>query len=140
MSSPGHFSGHTGNVVPGAKVFPADPAVGVLAATDGATPRWDPSALTCANVYCHGGGTRLAADVTPALDRAPRWTASGGLTCGQACHGLPPAFSPHLPTMTRTDCASCHPRTVDPAGQIIISGAPGAETSAHMNGVLDGAP
>jgi hypothetical protein len=42
--------------------------------------------------------------------------------------------------MTRTDCVSCHPRTVDPAGQIIISGPRGAETSAHMNGALDVAP
>jgi predicted CxxxxCH...CXXCH cytochrome family protein len=127
-------------VVPGAQVFPASPGVGVLAATDGATPRWSAAALTCGGVYCHGGGTRLTADATAAVDHAPGWTAAGGLACGQACHGLPPSFSPHLPTMTRTACASCHPRTVDPTGVVIISGPPGAETSAHINGVLDVAP
>jgi hypothetical protein len=39
--------------------------------------------------------------------------------------------------MTRFDCSSCHPRTVDPAGVVIVSGPPGAETSAHINGVID---
>ncbi|HET6146405.1 MAG TPA: CxxxxCH/CxxCH domain-containing protein [Polyangia bacterium] len=140
VSSPGHFGGHAAGAVTGARVFPADPAVGRLAAAEGATPHWDVAALTCGSVYCHGGGTGLAADTTAALERTPRWTAAAGLTCGQSCHGLPPSFSPHLPTMTRQDCASCHPRTVDPAGVVIISGPPGAETSAHINGVLDVAP
>jgi predicted CxxxxCH...CXXCH cytochrome family protein len=148
VTSAGHFVGHAAGAgddpVPGAEVFPADAqgqaAVGVLASTGGAAPRWDRAAGTCSSVYCHGGGTTLGADTTAGVDRAPRWTAGGGLTCGAACHGLPPAFAPHLATMTRTDCASCHPRTVDPSGVVIISGANGAETSAHMNGVLDVAP
>ncbi len=141
VSSAGHFSGHqTADPVDGAEVFPADPTVGMLASTDGATPHWDHATATCAGVYCHGGGATLAADTTATIDHAPVWTATGGLTCGESCHGAPPAFSPHLPTMTRADCSSCHTRTVDPSGEIIVAGAPGAETSAHMNGVLDVSP
>jgi predicted CxxxxCH...CXXCH cytochrome family protein len=141
VADPGHLGGHqAGEDLYPAEVFPADPTVGVLASTDGAHPAWNHDTATCASVYCHGGGATLAADTTADIDRAPVWTATGGLACGSACHGLPPAFSPHLPTMTRTDCASCHPRTVDPAGDIILSGPPGGETSAHMNGVLDVAP
>jgi predicted CxxxxCH...CXXCH cytochrome family protein len=100
-------------------------------------PHYDRPTATCSNVYCHGGGIALAADTTVGVNHAPVWTATGGLGCGAACHGSPPAFSPHLPTMTRLDCSSCHPRTVDPSGVVIISGPPGAETSAHINGVLD---
>jgi predicted CxxxxCH...CXXCH cytochrome family protein len=145
VTSAGHFPGHSatgagGGGAAGAPVFPAAAGVGTLASTDGATPRWDPATATCATVYCHGGGAKLATDTVAGVDRAPVWTATGGLVCGSACHGLPPAFAPHLPTMIRTDCASCHPRTVDPSGAIIVSGAPGAVTSAHMNGVLDVAP
>ena len=144
VASPGHFSGHGagGDPTDSAEVFPPDPATGapiagLLASAGGAVPRWDHATATCGSVYCHGGGTALADDTTPGVDRAPRWTATGGLGCGTSCHGLPPAFSPHMPTMTRTDCASCHPGTVDPAGTVIISGARGVETSAHMNGRLD---
>jgi predicted CxxxxCH...CXXCH cytochrome family protein len=142
VSSAGHFAGHTPGDGPigMATVFPADPTVGVLAASAGASPRFDPTTVTCAGVYCHGGGTVLAADTTATLARAPVWTATGGLACGVSCHGLPPAFAPHLPTMTRFDCSGCHPRTIDPSGTIIISGPPGAETSAHINGILDVAP
>jgi predicted CxxxxCH...CXXCH cytochrome family protein len=142
VASPGHFGGHApgSDVSLSAVVFPADPSVGMLAASDGAAPHWDATTLTCGSVYCHGGGATLAADTTAGVDRAPLWTATGGLVCGQACHGLPPAFAPHLATMTRLDCTSCHPRTVDPAGVVILSGPPGGETSAHMNGVLDVAP
>jgi predicted CxxxxCH...CXXCH cytochrome family protein len=143
VSSPDHFGGHGPgdvDIYPGAEVFPADPAVGALASADGATPRWDRASATCSGVYCHGGGNKLGADTVPTIDREPVWTATGGLACGGACHGLPPAFAPHLPTMARTDCASCHPRTVDPAGTIIVSGPPGGETSFHMNGVLDVSP
>jgi predicted CxxxxCH...CXXCH cytochrome family protein len=143
VSSPNHFGGHApGDDLYPAEVFPADATVGALASSDAAAPAWDRTAGTCAGVYCHGGGAKLATDTTPGLNQAPTWTdvPAAGLDCGSSCHGAPPAFAPHLPTMTRTDCNACHPRTVDPAGLIIISGAPGAETSAHINGVLDVAP
>jgi len=141
VSSAGHFTGHGAGADAdiAAEVFPPDPTVGVLAQADGATPAWDVATATCSGVYCHGGGAKLRTD-TASIDRAPVWTAAGDLGCGSACHGLPPVFAPHMPSMARTDCASCHPRTVDPAGNIIVSGAPGAETSAHMNGALDVAP
>jgi predicted CxxxxCH...CXXCH cytochrome family protein len=141
VSSPGHFSGHAAvdavDLTVGAEVFPADPTVGVLAAAGGAVPRWDPATATCASVYCHGGGLVLGGDTKPGVERTPVWTAQGGLVCGVACHGLPPVRSPHLATMTLLDCATCHARTVDATGAVIISGAPGAETSAHLNGVID---
>ena len=140
VSSPGHFGGHGpgGDDSPGAEVFPAgQPAGSVLAAAGGAAPVWTQATVTCSGVYCHGGGTALAADTTPGVERAPVWTASSGLTCGVACHGLPPTSSPHLPSMTRLDCVTCHPRTVDPTGAIIVSGPAGAETSLHINGVID---
>ncbi|HXI60292.1 MAG TPA: CxxxxCH/CxxCH domain-containing protein [Polyangia bacterium] len=140
VSSPGHITGHAAGAVDteGAEVFPPDPTVGVLASSDGAAPGWDRQTATCSNVYCHGGGVKLGSDATPDVARAPVWTAAAGsLTCGTSCHGLPPTLAPHLPTMTRLDCGTCHTRTVDPAGQVIVSGPPGAETSAHINGVVD---
>lgn len=141
LSSPGHFTGHAAadpiDLTVGAEVFPADPAVGVLASAGGAVPRWDPAAATCSGVYCHGGGLVLGGDTKAGVDRVPVWTASGGLTCGVACHGLPPVRSPHLATMTLLDCVTCHARTVDAAGAILLAGSPGAETSAHLNGVID---
>lgn len=138
IGSTGHFAGHAAgaDLTPGAEVFPADPSVGVTAALAGAQPHYDTATATCSGVYCHGAGTTLAHDTAAGVDRAPVWT-GGGMTCGVSCHGLPPVFSPHVPTMTRTDCASCHPRTIDPAGVLILSGPPGAETSRHMNGVVD---
>ena len=138
VGDPGHIGGHgPGADVYPAEVFPTDPTVGALAAADGAQPSFDGATGTCAGVYCHGGGAKLAGDTTANLDRAPVWTDATGLTCGAACHGAPPALAPHQPTMTRLDCAVCHRRTVDPFGNIIIAGAPGAETSFHMNGAID---
>lgn len=138
VGSPGHIGGHApGDDIYPAEVFPADPTVAVRASSDGAAPAFDRTTATCAGVYCHGGGTKLSGDATADLDRAPVWTSTAGLTCGSSCHGAPPTLAPHLPTMTRLDCAVCHPRTVDAAGNIIISGAPGAETSFHINGAVD---
>jgi hypothetical protein len=39
--------------------------------------------------------------------------------------------------MQLTDCASCHPATVDGFGNILRTGPPGAETSEHMDGTVD---
>jgi predicted CxxxxCH...CXXCH cytochrome family protein len=139
--APGHFTGHAADgeidTTVGAEVFPSDPTVGVLASAGGATPRFDPATATCSGVYCHGGGLVLGGDTKAGVDRAPIWTAPGPLVCGVACHGLPPVRSPHLATMTLLDCATCHAGTVDAAGAVIVSGAPGAETSAHLNGVIN---
>ena len=140
VTSPGHCSGHAAtdpvDLTPGAEVFPAG-AVGPLASAGGAVPQWNPATATCSGVYCHGGGLVLGGDTKAGVDRAPVWTSTGALVCGVACHGLPPVRSPHLATMTLLDCVTCHAGTVDATGAVIVSGAPGAQTSAHMNGVID---
>ena len=118
--------------------LPAELTFGTLATTDGAAPTWDRQAATCSNVYCHGGGTRLAADASPGKLVAPRWTASSSATiyCG-ACHGVPPADASHAPTLQLGDCVTCHARTVDGFGNIVLSGPSGAQTSQHMDGDVD---
>jgi predicted CxxxxCH...CXXCH cytochrome family protein len=79
---------------------------------------WDRTTQTC-GTWCHGSVS-------------PVWTTQGGATCG-SCHGVPPSYFPHSPTMTLTDCHSCHAQTIDAAGQIIVTNG----TSTHMNGVWD---
>src|SRR5206468_9537603 len=98
VSAPGHID-HAG---PAALVF------GALATARGATPAWDRTSGTCTNVYCHGAVN-------------PGWTASADSTiyCG-ACHGLPPSDAAHAPTLKVTDCATCHPSTVGPFGNILV--------------------
>ncbi len=80
---------------------------------------WDRTAQTCASATCHGNAR-------------PVWTSTGQVFCG-SCHGVPPASAPHTAAMTLTMCASCHPRTIDAAGTIIVSGG----TSEHINGRVD---
>jgi hypothetical protein len=60
------------------------------------------------------------------------WTATTGQTiyCG-ACHGLPPSDAFHAPTLQVTDCATCHPNTVGPFGNILVG------NGKHINGVVD---
>lgn len=91
---------------------------GVRATGSGAVqPVFDAQAKTCANVHCHGS-------------EAPVW--GGGqdvIACG-ACHGVPPASAPHIPTLTLADCVQCHAATVEAGGAIKLGGA-------HMNGVVD---
>jgi predicted CxxxxCH...CXXCH cytochrome family protein len=111
----------------------------VPAATDSAghidTPRpaevalvgggdWRRSDATCRS-WCHG-------------DSEPVWTrvGQGEVFCG-SCHGVPPAGDDHDPDLELTDCAGCHPATVDDFGNILRSGDPGAETSEHMDGDVD---
>lgn len=84
---------------------------------------WDRGDATCSS-WCHG-------------DSQPIWTGGAGqVSCG-TCHGIPPAGGSHTPDMQLTDCAGCHPATVDAFGNILRSGPPGAETSEHMDGALD---
>jgi len=60
------------------------------------------------------------------------WTANAASTvyCG-ACHGLPPTDASHAPTLTLIDCATCHPNTVGPFGNILL------DKGKHINGVMD---
>jgi hypothetical protein len=65
------------------------------------------------------------------------WTQTGGAACG-TCHGVPPATPAHrgVPA-TLASCTTCHPRTIDATGTIILTPGPGVVTSTHINGVVD---
>lgn len=85
---------------------------------------WDRAAATC-TTWCHGGAR-------------PVWTrvGLGEAACG-TCHGIPPDTASHSPDLDLTDCVQCHAATVDAFGNILRTGAPGAETSEHMDGQVD---
>jgi predicted CxxxxCH...CXXCH cytochrome family protein len=125
---------------PQAVVFPAGLIAG-LAIADGASASWDHASATCSGVYCHGGGSKLSGDTSPTLMRTPKWTAigTGQAACG-TCHGVPPTTAPHTPAMSLLTCVQCHPSTIDANGSLIVTGAPGAETSTHINGRIDVTP
>jgi hypothetical protein len=48
--------------------------------------------------------------------------------CG-TCHGIPPTDGVHWATLRLTDCAICHPQTMDPSGAL--------KPATHINGVVD---
>ena len=80
---------------------------------------WDRTSQTCASAWCHGPGR-------------PAWTSTLTVGCG-SCHGVPPATAVHATATTIASCATCHGRSVDASGNIlIVDGA-----SPHMNGVVD---
>ena len=110
----------------------AEVVFGTLAKTAAATPVWNRATATCSDVYCHGGGARLAGDTSPSKLATQIWTATTAATiyCG-ACHGLPPTDAFHAPTLGLTDCATCHPLTVGPFGDILIT------NGKHINGAAD---
>ena len=82
---------------------------------------WDGAALTCGTAWCHGPGR-------------PRWTGTGDVFCG-SCHGVPPADANHTAGLPLTACVTCHPRTVDAFGNILLG--PGGLTSEHIDGNVD---
>ncbi len=84
---------------------------------------WDRAAETCANAWCHGSAR-------------PVWTEQGGTSCG-SCHGIPPSTPAHTPGQSFTSCATCHPRTIDSSGTILINVGPNGPTSEHIDGNLD---
>jgi predicted CxxxxCH...CXXCH cytochrome family protein len=124
VGAPGHL-----DAAP-AEVYPAAWTPG-LAARDGATPAFD--GARCANVYCHGGGTRLEADRAPGIVRSPAWSDESGAaaTCG-GCHGVPPTTAPHAASMSLGGCAACHP-SIDARGTLVDP----AEGGTHLDGVVD---
>jgi predicted CxxxxCH...CXXCH cytochrome family protein len=118
--------GHIDSDLP-AEVFPV--GAGTVARADGASPAWNRTTATCTGSYCHGGGSHLAADPSPGI-RSPLWTAgSSQVYCG-SCHGLPPSDTFHAPTLTLSDCTTCH-RSVDANGNIVMTG----QTSEHLDGI-----
>ena len=86
-----------------------------------ATLGWDRAAQSCASAWCHGPSR-------------PRWTSNGEAYCG-SCHGIPPADGNHTPGQPLTTCVTCHPRTVDAFGNILLG--PGGLTSEHIDGNVD---
>jgi predicted CxxxxCH...CXXCH cytochrome family protein len=136
---PGHFGpGHAPGTIAGAVVFPNVAGSGALARAQSASPEWKPDSLTCVAVYCHGGGEPLNIDRTVGLLQTPSWVSPDSGACGSTCHGIPPLFSGHPTGITRTGCVSCHAKTIDAGGNIVFNGAPGSQTTTHMNGVFDG--
>jgi predicted CxxxxCH...CXXCH cytochrome family protein len=84
---------------------------------------WDRASQTCQSAACHG-------------DARPVWTRTDEAYCG-SCHGLPPASPPHDASMAIASCTTCHPSSVDAFGNIRFSGPAGAQTSTHLDGVVD---
>jgi predicted CxxxxCH...CXXCH cytochrome family protein len=129
LHSPGHID--TG---PPAEVFP--PGAGTLAVADSAVASYDPSTATCTS-YCHGSGARLSTDAAPTVNRTPIWNGGPGQAACGSCHGIPPqrpGTSYHSSVTSITQCAGCHPKTVTPAGNIIVKDD---GSSFHVNGVVD---
>ncbi len=129
IHSPGHI-----DHAPPAIVFP--PGTGTLARTDGVDAGYNFSTATC-TVYCHGSGTRLSKDTSIGLNHAPIFNGGTSQAACGTCHGIPtkiPGTSHHAGVSSITQCAGCHPTTVEPSGSIIV-GADGGST--HVNGVVN---
>ncbi len=124
VRSPGHID-------------PDNPGVvfGTLATADGATPTYTENTRSCANSYCHGGGTYLSGDATLGIKSEVFWdpALTGGVYCG-SCHGLPPTVGVGHSTATLATCVNCHGSVVN-AGAAIIFDDNGM--SRHINGVVD---
>jgi predicted CxxxxCH...CXXCH cytochrome family protein len=121
-----------------ATVFPNVAGSGTLARAQSALPKWDPASTTCSGAYCHGGGEPLNTDKTAGIQQTPNWVLADSGACGTSCHGIPPQFSGHPTGVTRTGCVACHAKTIDASGNIVFTGAAGAQSTTHMNGAFDG--
>jgi predicted CxxxxCH...CXXCH cytochrome family protein len=98
---------------------------GTLAKNANLTPAWNRETAQCADTYCHGasltGGTKVG----------PTWTlVDGSWAACDSCHGNPPPL-PHLQGARWSDCAKCHPGTVDENGHINVAGG------LHIDGKID---
>ena len=125
FDSPGHVDHQ-----PPAVVFPPD--AGVLARADGAVPSYDHATATCTS-YCHGSGALLSQDTAPGINRTPVFNGGPGQAACGSCHGIPPQIPGQTvhTGKTLTDCHTCHPSTVTPAGNIIVGADAG---STHIDG------
>lgn len=84
---------------------------------------WSRITADCATSGCHGASR-------------PVWTATDGVFCG-SCHGVPPTTPSHTSGMPLTACTTCHPRTIDATGTIIIQPGPTGPVSEHVDGDVD---
>ncbi len=132
VRSPGHID----SVAP-AEVFPAVAGVAARARADNATPAYDGAQGTCANAYCHGGGTRASADSSPSKIAVWPWTGPGALTCG-ACHGAPPNTAIHQTVTSISQCTTCHGATISASGNLKVTQLPdGGISTTHLNGQVE---
>ncbi len=127
--------GHIDSAPP-AEVFPEVDGVGVLARHDNARASWEHASATCASVYCHGGGARLARDATATVVRAPLWTGGASQVFCGSCHGLPPKDGFHIPTLGVGDCIQCHAATMAADGGLVFS--PNVDGGSPVTTHLDG--
>jgi predicted CxxxxCH...CXXCH cytochrome family protein len=103
----------------------AEVTFGGLAKTANANPTWNRKTARCTNTYCHGatlsGGRRVE----------PVWTKvdKRQIDC-DGCHGNPPPL-PHPQNVQTSQCATCHPDTVDGDGKIKTS------EGKHINGTIE---
>jgi predicted CxxxxCH...CXXCH cytochrome family protein len=107
--APDHDDGSDGGRVVFGRLATAD---GGLAST------YDPTAHTCANVYCHGPG--ISPVWTEAVDSAQ--------ACG-TCHGVPPP----VPHVQLTQCGLCHAQVMQLDGGF-------KDRSLHVNGTVEVRP
>ncbi|MBI5645687.1 MAG: CxxxxCH/CxxCH domain-containing protein [Ignavibacteriae bacterium] len=118
----GHLEGSNPN---GAEVAITDVMAATKTKGTTGTPSYDPTAGSCANVYCHG-------NFTNGNNASPTW--SGGsdqAKCG-TCHGNPATGNPlpKAPHPAVETCNVCHAGVVDANKQII-------DKTKHINGKLD---
>jgi hypothetical protein len=79
-----------------------------------------PATLATDCAHCHG-------------QAAPTWVDDPAQAACGTCHGIPPQDGVHWAQIRLTDCATCHPQTIDPSGAIIVRNG----MSTHINGVVD---
>jgi predicted CxxxxCH...CXXCH cytochrome family protein len=103
----------------------AEVTFGELAKTANSNPHWNRKNARCTNTYCHGATLSGGRWVEPIWTKVDKHQ----IDC-DACHGSPPP-SPHIQQVAITDCATCHPDTVDEDGDIQVSAA------RHINGKTD---
>ncbi|MDQ3367965.1 MAG: CxxxxCH/CxxCH domain-containing protein [Myxococcota bacterium] len=84
---------------------------------------WERATATCGTAWCHG----------PAL---PVWTLADQDSCG-SCHGVPPSTPSHTPGMPLASCTTCHPRSIDAAGNFLFTSGPTGPVSEHIDGDVD---
>ncbi len=112
---------------------PATVAWGTLASANGAIPTLVPpapggTAITCSNVYCHGGGPGLP--LGGGTLTSPTWNPPSVVTCG-TCHALPggtvDTSAWHPAIAAGTDCGFCH----DGYSRVSVN------PLVHVNGLKD---
>ena len=106
---------------------------GTVANSDGATPAFNASNVTCNTVYCHGT-TLTGANVSGTIKQTPVWTTVNGNfdACGLACHSIPVGGT-HVP---HTDCSICHAAVVSSFNPSTTA-TTWTDRSLHVNGTVE---